>query len=52
MPKRDVTVISHSALTNHRITAYAGEPFRPPAAEPEGGLIYVNRPPAAVSFPA
>jgi len=43
MPKRDVTVISHSALTNHRIIARDGEP--PPAtAQPEDGLIYVNKP--------
>jgi hypothetical protein len=27
MPKRDVTVISHSILTNHRIVAEAEEPF-------------------------
>ncbi len=27
MPKRDVTVISHSVLTNHRILAEAEEPF-------------------------
>ena len=27
MPKRDVRVISHSVLTNHRIVADAGEPF-------------------------
>jgi|SRR5579871_1420260 hypothetical protein len=27
MPKRDVTVISHSVLTNHRILANAEEPF-------------------------
>jgi hypothetical protein len=27
MPKRDVTVISHSVLTNHRIVADAEEPF-------------------------
>jgi hypothetical protein len=27
MPKRDVTVISHSELTNHRIVAQAEEPF-------------------------
>ncbi|MGA8153009.1 MAG: hypothetical protein WB952_18805 [Terriglobales bacterium] len=27
MPKRDVTVISHSVLTNHRIIAEAEEPF-------------------------
>jgi len=51
MPKRDVTVISHSALTNHRIIAYAGEPLRTPAAQPEGGLIYVNRPPNGGKLP-
>ena len=27
MPKRDLTVISHSALTNHRIVVTADEPF-------------------------
>jgi len=27
MPKRDLTVISHSVLTNHRIVAQAEEPF-------------------------
>jgi len=27
MPKRDITVISHSVLTNHRIVAEAEEPF-------------------------
>ena len=27
MPKRDVTVISHSVLTNHRVVALAEEPF-------------------------
>ena len=27
MPKRDVTVISHTVLTNHRIVAQAEEPF-------------------------
>jgi hypothetical protein len=27
MPKRDVTVISHSVLTNHRIVSQAEEPF-------------------------
>jgi hypothetical protein len=27
MPKRDVTMISHSVLTNHRIVAQAEEPF-------------------------
>ncbi len=51
MPKRDVMVISHSELTNHRIIAYTGEPFRAPAAEPEGGLIYVNLPPGGGKLP-
>jgi hypothetical protein len=45
MPKRDVTVISHSALTNHRIIAYAGEPLPAPAAPPELPLIHLNKPP-------
>lgn len=31
MPRQTLPRISHSALTNHRIVAYAGEPF-PPAA--------------------
>ncbi|MGH9435353.1 MAG: tetratricopeptide repeat protein, partial [Terriglobia bacterium] len=31
MPQQNVPRIAHSALTNHRIIAYAGEPF-PPAA--------------------
>jgi tetratricopeptide (TPR) repeat protein len=51
MPKRDVTVISHSALTNHRIIAYAGEPLPANAAQAEGGLIHVNRPPGSGKFP-
>jgi hypothetical protein len=54
MPKRDVTVISHSALTNHRIianAASAGEPLPAPALAPEGGLIYVNRPTAGGKLP-
>ena len=42
MPKRDVLAISHSALTNHRIIARAGEPAPPRA--PEGGLVHVNKP--------
>lgn len=49
MPKRDVQQISHSALTNHRIPARAGEPT-PPFAQNEtagliDGLIVVNPPP-------
>ena len=27
MPKQNLTLISHSALTNHRIVAYEGEPY-------------------------
>src|SRR5260370_5412791 len=49
MPKPNLTVISHSPLTNHRIisnAAYAGEPLLAPALAPERGLIYVNRPTA------
>jgi predicted Zn-dependent protease len=42
MPKRDVAVISHSALTNHRIIAYAGEPLKHLAAGSDGELIHVN----------
>jgi len=45
MPKRNVAAISHSALTNHRIIAYAGEPVPTSTAAAEGGLIYVNPPP-------
>ncbi len=50
MPKRDVTTISHSALTNHRIIARMGEP--PPApAQPEAGLIHLNKPAGAEYLP-
>ncbi|MBI3473625.1 MAG: hypothetical protein HY013_19900 [Candidatus Solibacter usitatus] len=43
MAKRDVTVISHSALTNHRITARPGQPA--PEARWEGrDLVHVNPP--------
>ena len=49
MPQRDVDVISHSSLTNHRIVRRPGQPFPDIAFErttpdlPE--LIHVNRPP-------
>jgi hypothetical protein len=46
MPKRDVTVISHSALTNHRIIARADEPVAA-TAKPESELIYLNKPAGA-----
>ena len=52
MPKRNVTVISHSTLTNHRIianAAHAGGPM--PALAPERGLIWVNRPAGGGELP-
>jgi hypothetical protein len=52
MPKRDVTVISHSALTNHRIVAYAGEPLPPRAARADAApLVHVNPPPGGGALP-
>lgn len=46
MPKRDVTTISHSALTNHRIPARPGEALPAPEAAPGNtGLMLVNVPP-------
>ena len=48
MPKRDIDVIAHSALTNHRIPARPGQPFPDDAFAqthpdlPE--LVHVNRP--------
>ena len=44
MPKRDVTQISHSALTNHRIPARDGELSTPLAQHEVEGLIVVNEP--------
>ena len=57
MPQRDVEVISHSSLTNHRIVRRQDQPFPDAAFEkttpdlPE--LVHVNRPPgqAAESLP-
>jgi predicted CXXCH cytochrome family protein len=51
MPKRDVAAISHSALTNHRIIAHAGEPLPANPAQTEGGLIHLNRPPGGGKLP-
>lgn len=55
MPKRDVQLISHSALTNHRIIARPNEPLPDAAflqAAPElPDLIYVNRSPEGMSKP-
>src|SRR5262249_40110385 len=52
LPKREVAVISHSSLTNHRIVARPGQPYPDEASQhttPElhdalPGLILVNRP--------
>ena len=49
MPKREVQIIAHSALTNHRIPARPGEPL-PEAAFAQStpgmpGLIFWNSPP-------
>lgn len=49
MPKRNVTVISHSALTNHRIIAKTGEPL--PAPHAGSPLVHVNRPPGEDKLP-
>jgi len=45
MPKRSVQQISHSALTNHRIPARAGEATPPLSQIESDGLIVVNPPP-------
>lgn len=51
MPKRDVGVIAHSALTNHRIPARPDEPLPEAAFEQTTpdlpDLIYLNRAPGA-----
>lgn len=56
MPKRDVTVISHSVLTNHRIIADAEEPF-PDAAfhmtTPQlPDLVHLNANPVKQELPS
>ncbi len=45
MPKRSVQQVSHSALTNHRIPARAGEPVPPVPQKQFDGLVVVNAPP-------
>jgi hypothetical protein len=46
MPKRRPAMISHGALTNHRIVADPGHPrARAPAMRENAGLVYLNRPP-------
>jgi Flp pilus assembly protein TadD len=47
MPKRNVAVISHSALTNHRIPARPDKPLPRQASAADGGLILVNPRPDA-----
>jgi len=56
MPKRDVTVISHSVLTNHRIVAEADQPF-PDAAfhmttSPLPDLVHLSADPAKQVAPS
>jgi predicted Zn-dependent protease len=56
MPKRGVTVISHSVLTNHRIVAEAEEPF-PDAAfhmttSPLPDLVHLSAGPAKQDVPS
>jgi tetratricopeptide (TPR) repeat protein len=43
MPKRDVKIIAHSSLTQHRIVRKPGQPYPGGAAPPASGdLVYVN----------
>jgi hypothetical protein len=44
MPKRAIAVISHSALTNHRIPASPDEPLPPPESVSDGQLRIVDQP--------
>jgi hypothetical protein len=45
MPKREVTTISHSALTNHRIPGPASASFEPSLPASSTGLILIDPPP-------
>jgi Doubled CXXCH motif (Paired_CXXCH_1) len=49
MPKRDAAVISHTALTNHRIVRRLGVNSAKPSIEPE--LDWVNPPPGRSTAP-
>ena len=55
MPKRDITVISHSSLTNHRIVATAEEPFPDEtfhiATAQLPDLVHLNAAPGQKDFP-
>lgn len=54
MPKRDVAVVSHTALTNHRIPARRGQELEQNSSgENSGGdLILINQSPNPVPLPA
>jgi hypothetical protein len=45
MPKRDVAIISHSALTNHRIPGPADSSAEAPVPDPATGLVLIDPPP-------
>jgi hypothetical protein len=52
MPKRNVAVISHSALTNHRIPVRPDEPLPEAKSNRQSELVLVNeRPGSAASVP-
>jgi hypothetical protein len=44
MPKRSIAVISHSALTNHRIPARPNQPLPPWKADSRSDLLIVDQP--------
>ena len=50
MPKRNVQVIAHAVLTNHRIVARPDEPAAVPAT-PASDLVWVNKPPSGGNLP-
>jgi predicted Zn-dependent protease len=54
MPKRDVAVVSHTALTNHRIPARRGQELEQNSSgENSGGdLILINQSPNPIPLPA
>jgi hypothetical protein len=49
MPKRNVAVISHSALTNHRIPARPDEPLPEERPKRQTELVVVNEPPESTA---
>jgi hypothetical protein len=51
MPKRDIGVISHSALTNHRIPARPGQPLPKETADGPDMLLLNPRPGSAATIP-